>query len=485
MTMNETRDLIRWVTDLTYSDIPANVVDYTKRFILDDVGCMLGGALQLGNKCVVKDVQALHATPESTIAVYGVQTTAPNAALANGAFIAGGDYDLMALGGGHMGSVTAALLAVAEREQLDGQAMLLAECAGIEVKCRIGNADGAPGNYAHPWHSNTALGPFSAAVAVGKLLDLDAEAMEHAVAIAASTLGGNYQHFFGWGSSMKRVRCGIGAWGGVRAALLAKDGLTGPSEVLEGPAGFFEAMSGRGDDGTPYFDAGVLTEGLGAAWYTLTYNTKAGSCLCVSSCGSTLEAALALQARHGFTPSDIVAIEVENNDLMTYSQHAQNRGTELGTTPLQRLGTSGWSLRWLLAETLVVGRPTIRTQLNNIRPYGRHLEIEALSERITCCINEDYYRDRFRDRPYPLEAGRVLIRLKDGRVLDGEPIPYPGQQLSDGTVNPITAAQLAAKTREQATVAGIPPGKQDRLIATIRRLEDLADARQLIPYLIR
>jgi hypothetical protein len=152
---------------------------------------------------------------------------------------------------------------------------------------------------------------------------------------------------------------------------------------------------------------------------------------------------------------------------------------------LQRLGTSGWSLRWLLAETLVVGRPTIRTQLNNIRPYGRHLEIEALSERITCCINEDSSRDRFRDRPYPLEAGRVLIRLKDGRVLDGEPIPYPGQQLSDGTVNPITAAQLAAKTREQATVAGIPPGKQDRLIATIRRLEDLADARQLIPYLIR
>jgi 2-methylcitrate dehydratase PrpD len=485
MIMNETRDLIRWVTDLSYRDLPANVVDYTKRFLLDDVGCMLGGALQLGNKSIVKDVQSLHATPESTIAVYGVETTAPNAALANGAFIAGWDYDLMALGGGHMGSVTAALLAVAERERADGRAMLLAECAGIEVKCRIGNADGAPGNYAHPWHSNTALGPFSAAVATGKLLGLDAEQMEHAVAIAASTLGGNYQHFFGWGSSMKRVRCGIGAWGGVRAALLAQDGLTGPPEVLEGPAGFFEAMSGRGDDGTPFFDADILTEGLGAAWYALTYNTKAGSCLCVSSVGSTLEAALALQARYGFASSDIDGIEVENNDLSTYSQHAQNLGTELGTTPLQRLGTSGWSLRWLLAETLVVGRPTIRTQLNNIRPYGRYREIEALSEKITCRINEDYYREHFRGRPYPLEAGRVLIRLKDGRVLDGEPIPYPGQQLSDGTVNPITDAQLEAKTREQATVAGIPPGQQDRLVASIRFLEDLDDAQQLVSCLIR
>jgi len=132
-----------------------------------------------------------------------------------------------------------------------------------------------------------------------------------------------------------------------------------------------------------------------------------------------------------------------------------------------------------------VGRPTIRIQLANIRPYGRYREIEALSEKITCRINEAYYREHFPDRPYPLEAGRVLIRLKDGRVLDGEPIPYPGQQLSDGTVNPITDAQLEAKTREQATVAGIPRRKQNRLVTTIRRLEDLEDARQLIAYLTR
>jgi 2-methylcitrate dehydratase PrpD len=48
--MRETQRLAEWLTALTYHALPDNVVDYVKRVLLDDVGCMLGGALQLGNK---------------------------------------------------------------------------------------------------------------------------------------------------------------------------------------------------------------------------------------------------------------------------------------------------------------------------------------------------------------------------------------------------------------------------------------------------
>jgi 2-methylcitrate dehydratase PrpD len=483
--MHETRDLAAWLVGLRYGDLPENVVDFTKRFILDDVGCMMGGSLQLGNKCVVKDVLSLGAKPESTIAVYGHKSTAPNVALADGAFIAGWDYDSTAIGGGHMGSGTAALLPMAERELVDGKALIAAECAGIEAKCRIGNADGLGPRDAHPWHSNTSLGPFAAAVVTGKLLGFDATTMEHAIAIAASTLGGNYQHYWQWGSSMKRVRCGLGAWAGVRAALLAQEGLTGPSEILEGDKGFLEAMSGRMDDGAPYFDARVISDDLGSAWYTLTYSTKSGACLSVSSSGSPLETALALKARHRFQSPDIESVTVEVNHLHGYTEMTQNLGTALGTTPTQRLGSSGWSLSWMLAETLVVGRPTIRVQLNNVRPYGRYREIEALSQKIACRVNEEYYRTHFKDRPYPSQAGRVIIRLKDGRILDGEPVPYLGQRLSDGSVNLHTPAQLEEKAREQATAAGISPTKQDRLIAAITHLEDQPNVLPLIANLVR
>jgi 2-methylcitrate dehydratase PrpD len=483
--VNETKDLIRWITRLKYNDLPPNVVDFTKRFLIDDIGCMFGGSLQLGNKAVLRDVISLGAKPESTIAVYGNKSTAPNVALLDGAFIAGWDYDSTAVGGGHMGSQTAAMLPMSEREIANGREMLAAECVGIEIQSRIGNTGISFTRSEHPWHSNTTFGPFAAAVVTGKILGFDEEMMENAIAIASSTLGGNYQHYWNWGSSMKRVRCGLGASAGVQAALLAKEGLTGPREILEGERGLLEVLFGRAEEGTPYYDKSSLNSDLGKVWYTLTYMTKSGACLCVSSGGSALETALALKGKHDITAEDIESVTVEVNELHTYTELAQNQATNLGTTPMQRLGTSGWSLRWMLAETLLLGRPTAKVQLANIRPYGRYREIEELSQKIEIKVNEAYYKEHFKARAYPSQSGRVIIKLKDGRVLDGEPLPYLGQRMSDGTVNLHTPAQLEEKVREQAVVAGISKGKQDRVIEFVRTLEDQRDILGLIPNMLR
>jgi len=107
--MSVTHDLAKWLAELCYDDLPEPVVDFTKRFLLDDVGCMLGGALQLGNKALLRAVLSRGERGASTVAVYGDKTSPPNAALVNGAFICGWDYDSGATGGGHMGSQTAAV----------------------------------------------------------------------------------------------------------------------------------------------------------------------------------------------------------------------------------------------------------------------------------------------------------------------------------------------------------------------------------------
>jgi 2-methylcitrate dehydratase PrpD len=489
--MNETRQLARWLADLRYDDLPKNVVDLTKRIILDDLGCMIGGALQLGNKCVLRDVLGSGECPDCTVAYYGHRTSAPTAALVNGAFIAGWDYDSMAQGGGyHMGSQTAALLALAERQLVDGRTMVLAECAGIEAQCAIGSSaqvrhGGISGGGAHPWHSNATLGPFAAAVTTGKILGFDAVTMEDAIALACSSLGGNYQHYFSWGSSMKRVRCGIGAWSGVRAALLAAEGLTGPAESLEGASGWLEAMVGRDGDGTPWFDASRLVEGLGVRWLISTYNTKAGGCGCVSSLLSPVLTAAALRSRHAFSIDQIDSVTVEFKVPMGLHESAQNRGAELGDTPEQRLGTSGWSLEWMVAEALVVGLPGIREQLNNIRPYGSYREIEQLAGKVVGTVNREYYEKHFHGIPHEMRGGRVLLRMKDGSLLEHEPVPYPGCRMSDGSINTITREQLRTKYREQASVAGFSEEKQDRAIQIVENMEDVIDVRELLSVLVR
>lgn len=481
--MNETRELASWLTGLQFSDLPENVVDFTKRFLLDDIGCMLGGSLQLGNKAVMQDVMTLGERPESTIAVYGHKTSAPSAALVNGAFICGWDYDDLTLTGAHMGSQTAALLAMAEREIPNGKEMIAAECAGIEAQAHLGAAAAIR---AHPWHSNTTFGPFAAAVATGKILGFDAELMENAIAIAACSGGGNYQHYFGWGSNMKRIRCGIGAWFGVRAALLAREGLTGPKEVLEGKKGYLEAISGRKDDDAPFFDASLLTEGLGEKWAVLTYRSKAGGPRCVTSLTTPTLTAGYVKDKYDFEPEDIESVVVEFCNWHGIEQSGINLGTMMGMTPAQRLGTGGWCRRWMVAEALVVGLPTIRKQLDNIRPYGRYRVIEALSEKVEGRVNEEYYREHFKGRPYPSRSGgRIIVKLKDGKVIDQEPIPNPGCMMSDGTINFMTVEQLEVKLREQADPAGLSKEKQDRIIEFVAHMEDQRDILSLIPNLVR
>ena len=87
--MNETKELVKWLVNLKYEDLPDIIIDFTKRIILDDIGCMLGGALQLGNKAIVRDIINAGENTNSTIAYYGIKTCTL-AALANGAFIAVG-----------------------------------------------------------------------------------------------------------------------------------------------------------------------------------------------------------------------------------------------------------------------------------------------------------------------------------------------------------------------------------------------------------
>lgn len=485
--MNETRDLARFLAGLRFSDLPDDVVDYTKRFLLDDVGCMLGGALQLGNKSLMRHVLAQGEREESTIVVYGHKTSAPSAALMNGAFICGWDYDNMTQGGAHMASQTAAMFAMAERELIDGEEMLVAECAGIEAQARIGIATAGVGErHTHPWHSNTTLGPFAAAVTTGKILGFDAETMEDAIAIVTHNMGGNYQHYFGWGSNVKRIRAGIGAWSGVRAALLAREGLTGPEEALEGGEGYLEAMHGKADDGTPWFDASLITEGLGEKWYTLTHNTKGFGAPCVTGLQTPCVTSLALKQKYDIRHEDIESVMVEHCVIGGLVQADTILGTMMGETPEQRLGSAGWCRRWMVALCFVLGEGGIRAQLNNIRPYGRYREIEELSEKVEARVNEEYYREHFKDRPYPnTYGGRIIVTLKDGRTLEHEPLRYLGCRMSDGTVNTATFEQLVEKMREQATPAGISRAKQARIVEVITHMEDQNDILSLILNLTR
>jgi hypothetical protein len=88
--------------------------------------------------------------------------------------------------------VLAALLALAERTGVSGAELMLAYAVGFEAGVRSGRT--APGHHKGGWHLTGTLGSIAAGVAGGKLLQLDAQRLSHAMGIAATQAAGMQQN---------------------------------------------------------------------------------------------------------------------------------------------------------------------------------------------------------------------------------------------------------------------------------------------------
>src|SRR2546428_13891807 len=77
------------------------------------------------------------------------------------------------------------------------------------------------------------------------LLTLTLPQLQNAVGIAASRAGGLMANV---GTMTKATHCGWAAAGGLDAALLARRGFTGNTEIFEAPNGYADAFFGEGFD---------------------------------------------------------------------------------------------------------------------------------------------------------------------------------------------------------------------------------------------
>ena len=59
--------LSKFAVNLNYDDLPKEVVEYTKRLVLDTLGCALGAYLEEPSEIVRGVLNEIGGTPESTI----------------------------------------------------------------------------------------------------------------------------------------------------------------------------------------------------------------------------------------------------------------------------------------------------------------------------------------------------------------------------------------------------------------------------------
>jgi 2-methylcitrate dehydratase PrpD len=245
------QDLARMAVDTTLASIGEATRTALLATIVDTVGCAAASAPEAFTQSAINASMSGGGAGQCSVIGRAEKLTPAGAAMLNATLGHGYDFDDV-----HLPSIThfstiviPAAMAACELTGADGKTFLEAVLVGDEVGGRIGWAVcsdewGGTSIRNRGFFPTAILGTLAAAVAVAKVLRLDAEKTSQAIAIAASYAGGLAGVSRG-DNSTKRTQAGWAAQAGLSAALLAREGFTGPDSVLETKQGFFEAFTGN------------------------------------------------------------------------------------------------------------------------------------------------------------------------------------------------------------------------------------------------
>lgn len=235
------RRVARWAAGSTPLSDP--VREEVSRAFVDTLGCALAGWFEPASRKIRAVAGPPPPADEKGSSAWGqpLEGSPETIALLNGTAAHALDYDdlVLEVTAHPSGALVAAALAVGEPVDASGRAVMGAYARGLEVLVRIGQGLGFR-HYELGWHATSTLGTLGAAVTAGSLLDLNEEAMTHALGIAASMASGLQVNF---GSMVKPLHMGLAARSGVRAARLAREGFEADEDAL-GEQGFARAFTG-------------------------------------------------------------------------------------------------------------------------------------------------------------------------------------------------------------------------------------------------
>jgi 2-methylcitrate dehydratase PrpD len=386
-----TMALAEFIAGLKPAAIPVATRDVLRKALVDGLGCGLYGMATPWGRIMRE--YALDRQGPQEAALWGAQArvSVGNSVLAAGTAIHSFDFDDHSRAKIHPGAVVLpVVLALGEREGVDGATLMTAMAAGYETMNRVSQAANPGRTRMRGWHLTGTTGTFAAAAAASVILGLDASTTASALGLAGTQSAGLWA-FTADGGMSKRMHPGRSAEAGVTAALLAARGFAGPRYILEAEDGSF--LFGMSDSPRP----GMITQGLGTTWHTDVTCFKPHSC-----CGSNhacVDAALALMRQHRIDVDDIERIVAGIPAVVETQTGFEYRADSVLNAQM--------SLRYNIAVALTDGQAYLEqfTPARIVEP-----RVVALSRRVDIEIDPDI------DRAYPeIYGGRVTLHLRDGR----------------------------------------------------------------------
>jgi len=353
-----------WAAGVKFQDLSQDAVYQAKRFLLDSVGCALGGYQQHDVTIALEVLDEIAGPGKATVIGTGKQMDAVSASLANGLMIRCMDYNdiYWKQDPSHPSDIFPAAMACCERAGGDGRELIVGLVLGHEFEMRLCEA-AFPGIRERGWHHAT-LTAFVSPIVAARMLRLDWAQMQHAIGISASARATLGAVTAGKLTMMKNTVDPMATQSGVLAALLAEKGYSGPEHVLDGKEGLTHCFG-------PEWKLNILTDGLGKSWRITQCGMKAFPTEALTH--TPISAVLALVKDNHLKPDDVVKVHIRTtargadilSDPSKYDPHTKE--------------TADHSLPYVIAAAIAerqvtplqftmekIMDPAIRAQLNKI-----------------------------------------------------------------------------------------------------------------------
>ena len=359
-----TAAMSQWAAGLKFDDLSQDAIYQAKRFLLDSVGCALGGYQQHDVTIALEVLDEIAGPGKATVIGTGKSMDVVSASLANALMIRCMDYNdiYWKQDPSHPSDIFPAAMGCCERAGGDGRELIVGLVLGHEFEMRLCEA-AFPGIRERGWHHAT-LTAFVSPMVAARMLHLDCSKMQHAIGISASARATLGAVTAGKLTMMKNTVDPMATQSGVLAALLAERGYSGPEHVIDGKEGLVHCFG-------PEWKLNILTDGLGESWRITQCGMKAFPTEALTH--TPISATLALVKDNDLKPNDIAKVHIRTtargadilSDASKYDPHTKE--------------TADHSLPYVIAAAIAerqvtplqftmekIMDPTIREQLNKI-----------------------------------------------------------------------------------------------------------------------
>lgn len=448
------RKVTDYIHSTTFDEIPEEPRKTIKNMVLDVLGTNIAGAEEAGVEALRRFYAGLEGKNEATILVHGGKIPAHDAAFCNSVMARALDYENAMAPGFHPGAsaVPTALAAAELAGGCSGKDFLTALALGVEIASRL-NLPEAGYDGLDP---TGVVGVFETTAIASRILKLDHKEMWNAMALAFNRAGGSLQANVD-ASLAVRVIQGWVSQSGITCARLARLGITGPENFLEGVYGYFHLYA------KDTIDPKTVVSKFGERFDLQKVVFKKYPC-CGMNQGPT-ELILNMMKEHDISPEEVEQINVT---VPPYCYKLVGHPFRMGDNP--RVNAQ-FSIQYCVANALMRGSVTLpHFEESSIKDP----KIMELVQKVH--VTADPALNRRGHTALDME-----VTMKGGGIHQGSveiAIGFPG--------NPLTQQEHEQRFWDCMDYAprSLPGNRAEKIISLISRLEEVKDVRSLVDLLL-